>query len=242
VTDAALFDGDPREAVSLVRAFLATDPTFTDWQDPERDMKTIVMISLYTNNRQMLTDIIFVGCDVTVTDVNGLTAIHHSIITGNPEILAQLLLNGGGTEMIVPSTGETPLIMAARLGGMNITEELLKNGANVDARNLNGATALMQAVLSDEGEISNILIESGCDPTIRDNNGKLPIHVARLRNDPGVMQVFSGGNECLFLPCNRDLSGCFDLEEGFECQCKIGYYGPVSQSGETCTDQGRFKV
>ena len=136
----------------------------------------------------MLTDIIFVGCDVKVADINGLTAIHHSIITGKPEILAQLLLNGGGTETLVPSTGETPLIMAARLGRLNVTEELLKNGANVDARNLKGETALMQAVLSDEGEISNLLIESGCDATIRDNNGQLPINVAKLRNDPGVMQ------------------------------------------------------
>ena len=236
MTDAALYDGDPREAVSLVRAFLATDPTFTDWQDPDRDMQTIVMISLYTNNRQMLTDIIFVGCDVTVADANGLTAIHHSIITGNPEILAQLLLNGGETEMVVPSTGETPLIMAARLGVMNITRELLKNGANVDARNSEGHTALMQAVLSDEGEISRVLIESGCDPTIRDNAGKLPIHVAHSRKDPGVMQVFSGANECLSLPCNKNISGCVNFEAGFECQCKIGYFGPVSQNGESCTD------
>ena len=151
-------------------------------------VKTISMISLYSGNRQMLTDIIFVGCDVRVADANGLTVIHHSIITDEPEILAQLLLNGGTTEMLVPLTGEMPLMMAARLGRLNVTMELLKNGADVDARNLKGETALMQAVLSDEGEISNLLIESGCDATIRDNNGQLPINVAKLRNDPGVMQ------------------------------------------------------
>ena len=40
VADAALHE-DPREAVSLVRAFLATDPTHTDWRDPTRDLKCV---------------------------------------------------------------------------------------------------------------------------------------------------------------------------------------------------------
>jgi len=38
------------------------------------------------------------------------------------------------------------------------------------------------------------------------------------------------------MPCNRNVSGCFDMDNGFECKCKTGFYGPVSQSGNTCED------
>ena len=38
------------------------------------------------------------------------------------------------------------------------------------------------------------------------------------------------------MPCNRNVSGCFDMDDGFECQCKVGFFGPVSKSGKTCKD------
>lgn len=83
--------------------------------------------------------------------------------------------------------GYTPLIWLARLSALihndkklkksqycNIKEMasiLISKGANIDARNVNGNTALMYAAMNDNIELVELLLKNGADIKILNNNG-----------------------------------------------------------------------
>ena len=60
------------------------------------------------------------------------------------------------------------LIKAARDGDLQQVQELLDNGADVDAKNENGVTALMEAYGGGHIEIMKLLLESEADVDAKD--------------------------------------------------------------------------
>jgi ankyrin repeat protein len=80
----------------------------------------------------------------------------------------------------VPGTGGiTPLMYAALYRDAASVRRLLEMGADVNARNDAGATALMWAV--DDLEITTLLLERGADPNVRSVDGRTPLAVAAGR-------------------------------------------------------------
>ncbi len=55
----------------------------------------------------------------------------------------------------------TPLMIAAQVGDLEITEALIEHGADVDARDYEGMTALMFAAEADRPEIVRCLLRAG---------------------------------------------------------------------------------
>jgi ankyrin repeat protein len=60
---------------------------------------------------------------------------------------------------------------AAEAGNNEVVELLIRNGAEVDAKNDGGETALMLASKSGHTETAEILIRNGADVNARDNLG-----------------------------------------------------------------------
>jgi hypothetical protein len=73
---------------------------------------------------------------------------------------------------------ETRLHAAARRDDVYLAAELLKKGADIDARDVNDVTPLHTAILNNSLETARLLINNGADIKARDNNGKTPLHVA----------------------------------------------------------------
>ena len=76
------------------------------------------------------------------------------------------------------STGVTPLQEAAECDDVDIVTSLLEYGVNVDARDVNGRTALYKAVYFNHYEIVRLLLAHGAKqlPT---QSGMTPLHEAR---------------------------------------------------------------
>ncbi len=71
------------------------------------------------------------------------------------------------------------LILAIRKGGnIEIIKLFLKHGANYDAQDRQGRTALHKACDKCYNEIIELLLERGADPNKRDQEGKSPLHYA----------------------------------------------------------------
>lgn len=77
------------------------------------------------------------------------------------------------------SNGNTLLIAAASFGNDSWTEQLIRQGANVNARNLLGRTALMEASLWGRLSIVQILLASWADADLRDEEGNGAFNLAK---------------------------------------------------------------
>lgn len=119
------------------------------------------------------------GADANVKNSLGQSALDIAIVWCMPKIVKLLLLHGAdpnarGRNKI------TPLIKAAILGikdarpmadKLTIIKHLIDSGAEIDAQDADGKTALMCAVGNSRIEIVELLISSGASSTIANNQG-----------------------------------------------------------------------
>ncbi|MDE0432761.1 MAG: ankyrin repeat domain-containing protein [Bryobacterales bacterium] len=87
------------------------------------------------------------------------------------------------------ATGEfdqTALHIAADRGNVQRIHDLLRRGADLEARDLDGNTPLMLAVSAEEPEAVNRLLEAGADITTQNFVGDTPLHLAALNADPDL--------------------------------------------------------
>jgi len=75
-------------------------------------------------------------------------------------------------------TDEHVLMMAALRGNAKMVRLLLEHGADVSAREFDGATALHRAVFSQSPEVVRLLLEAGIDVNARNADGRTALHVA----------------------------------------------------------------
>ncbi|MCP5062773.1 MAG: hypothetical protein GY936_09940 [Ignavibacteriae bacterium] len=97
----------------------------------------------------------------------------------------------------IDEAGTSLLIIASKNGYINIVKLLLQNGANINAMNLAGHTALNKAVWLKKNRIAKYLIEQGADINKTDKHFILPPLVAAVRSNNlelGKILLKSGAN------------------------------------------------
>jgi ankyrin repeat protein len=82
---------------------------------------------------------------------------------------AYFFLREGANPNLPGANGDTPLIVAARVGFVGAAEQLLARKAEIDAENRRGETALIVAVQARQLPIVKLLLEKGADPDKTDN-------------------------------------------------------------------------
>ena len=115
-----------------------------------------------------------------------------SIAMRSPEILGILLANGADPNLPHPRFPfMTPLLlcmMANPRPAPQSIKALVRHGANVNARNDAGQTALMLSVY--DARLTRALLESGADPRLADRDGETVLDYAAHRQaDPATRLV-----------------------------------------------------
>ncbi|MCE3232996.1 MAG: Ankyrin repeat (many copies), partial [Rickettsiaceae bacterium] len=70
--------------------------------------------------------------------------------------------------------------------------KLVANEHNIKGANINGNTPLHLAVLSENPDAVQFLLEKGADTKAVNNNGRAPMEVAELKGCEEIMQLLSG--------------------------------------------------
>jgi ankyrin repeat protein len=83
-----------------------------------------------------------------------------------------------GVLTILPHGNWTPLMYAARDGGVDAARALAKAGAEVNATDPDGTTALILAIMNAHYDTAIAILEAGADPNITDKAGMAALYAA----------------------------------------------------------------
>ena len=126
------------------------------------------------------------------------TPLHIAVFHKLPRLVQLLLEKGADPNLLLPSQSgneRTALNMAVSGGATEIVDLLLKNKADVNARDHNGDTPLVRAMRERNQQMAELLLTKGADPNAPDVYGFPPLHVALgAQPPPPSVQPGSGFN------------------------------------------------
>jgi ankyrin repeat protein len=105
---------------------------------------------------------------VNARDPGGDTALTVAIARRD-DMWTFFLLSKGANPSLEGRNGDTPLIVAARVGYLEAAEQLIARKAKVDQANRRGETPLIVAVQQRQRDIVQLLLDEGADPDKTDN-------------------------------------------------------------------------
>lgn len=179
--------------VNLVRYLISIAPS-KEWLSLQNDMfQTALHLAVLTVQPEVVRMLLVKGCDVTLRDKDGNSALSLACWNGNIDIVNlildhirilrtkrrdyQNLLDGPDYD------GRTCLQIAATHGRMDIVKVLLSNGADINSVNpKSGRTVLHTAC--DDGQLSVVryfLNKPDCDINAKAYDGSTPFDLARAK-------------------------------------------------------------
>ncbi|CAM3238665.1 ankyrin repeat domain-containing protein [Paenibacillus taichungensis] len=142
--------------------------------------RTAVMIATYNNDLASATMLIEAGADVNVQDDMKNNPFLYAGAEGYLDIL-KLTIEAGADPAITNRYGGTALIPASEHGYVDVVRELLtQTSVNVDHINQLGWTALLEAIILNDGnkiqqQTIQLLIDHGADVNLSDHDGVSPL-------------------------------------------------------------------
>ncbi|KAF3938286.1 Ankyrin-1 [Dactylella cylindrospora] len=132
------------------------------------------------------------GADPNNMDVTGRTAVLHAVDSHNIPCLRLILEGGGNPNPKVPKGvfRSSPLTAAGFAGMPEMLKLLLMAGAEPNACNPEGLTALHSVARTKSVECALLLLEWGADLNAVSSNGRTPLTTAIMHNNHPVLKLF----------------------------------------------------
>ncbi len=122
--------------------------------------------------KELVLELLIVGADVNAMAGTGWTALTLAAVKGHKEIVV-LLLGWGARLNDTDIYGWSNLMHAVEQRRAEVVAVLLKTkGIDVNARSVDGVTALHRAAALGLSDIAALLLANGADPTITDPRGR----------------------------------------------------------------------
>ncbi|PBQ31873.1 hypothetical protein CNR22_08850 [Sphingobacteriaceae bacterium] len=83
------------------------------------------------------------------------------------------------------------LLGACYKGSVEITELLLRNGANANATNSHGTTALIYAAMSNNSTLVKLLLANGAKKNLAEKSGKTALSYAKINESAELIKLLS---------------------------------------------------
>lgn len=123
---------------------------------------------------------------------DGFTALGLAAYFGHTDVVALLIENGADVNQVSNNGMEVaPLHAAVAHRHMPITKILLEHGANANARQKLGVTALHSAAHQGDSEIIELLLKYQADREAEMDNGKKPVDLAIEVNHPELVHILN---------------------------------------------------
>jgi ankyrin repeat protein len=187
----AAVNGNPSMIQALLSAGASANSVVSKGQ-------TVLMTAARTGNPDAVRVLVDAGADVNVRESQlGETALMWAASENHAEVVTLLASRGAdvnarsstvsfpkdrfgleGVLTILPHGSWTPLMYAARDGGVDAAHALAKAGADVNATDPDGTTPLVLAIMNAHYDTANAILEAGADPNIADKAGMAALYAA----------------------------------------------------------------
>ena len=187
----AAVNGNPAMIEALLAAGASANTVVSKGQ-------TVLMTAARTGNVAAVKVLIDHGADVNVKETQlGETALMWAASENHADVVRLLVSKGAdikarsaviqfpkdrfgleGVLTILPHGNWTPLMYAARDGGVDAARVLAKAGADVNATDPDGTTPLILAIMNAHYDTANVILEAGADPNITDKAGMAALYAA----------------------------------------------------------------
>jgi len=157
---------------------------------------TPLMIAVDLGNKEIVRMLIQAGADVNI-EHRGETAlgiIFENMIDDDDREIAMVLIDAGANLNQRDINGKTPLIDAVMMEEPKLVSKILIKGADMDARDNTGSTALMYASENGNKEIVTMLIDSNVNSVDRNDHSALYKAFLNNHNDIVDMLIQAGAN------------------------------------------------
>ena len=136
----------------------------------------LVVASAYGNNEIVKLLLAHPNCDVNIRIRGGEIPIHHAAREGCEDVMATLLEHGATLDD-KDELGDTPLLLAAQNGHIELVYKLITLGANVNHRNHEGNDTWNYAIDSEDNDLLETLLSACLDNEI-DMTNRQPLCIA----------------------------------------------------------------
>jgi ankyrin repeat protein len=161
--------------------------------------ETALMAAARTGRPETIQLLIDAGSDPNARETSqGETALMWAAAENHPEAIRTLIKGGadpnlhgkelelapmkwmqvGMVDTLLPRGGFTAAMYAARQNAHEAARALAENGANLNAQDPDGATALQLAIINQHYDMAALLIEKGANPNVADNTGMTSVYAA----------------------------------------------------------------
>jgi len=107
------------------------------------------------------------------------------------DIVRYLITNGADVNMLAEDRGTTALMDSVIAGHLDIADDLIKAGSELNIKDNNGQTALAVAAGNGNAKMVELLFKAGADPDIPDSLGASARKYATLFNNKVMLALFN---------------------------------------------------
>lgn len=167
--------------VEIARALLSmlANPNFHD-----NSGKTPLHYAVNNGNIALIKMLISSNANPNLTDNNHMTALDYALIKGNKSVLSALLKTKLDT-----ITLNKNLLLAVSLNQLDAVTTLLSKGANVNFKDSNGRTPLMNASLRGDDQLTDLLLTKGANVNLTDHDGKKASYLAEMQGFFSIAEI-----------------------------------------------------
>ena len=140
-------------------------------------------------NKELVRQLLKERVDVDGPQGDGSTALHWAAFHDDVDMVRLLVAAGANVKVATREGAITPLFMACENGNAAIVSALLKAGADANAVNANGTTALMTAAASGSVDAVKVLVEAKADVNAKESaHGQTAVMFAAALNRAEVVR------------------------------------------------------
>jgi|SRR5579859_7925014 len=139
---------------------------------------------------------------------DGFTALGLSCFFGHRHVAEHLLINGADPNIASRNSFHVaPIHSACAISSLEITELLIKHGANVNAKQQQGITPLHETTHNGKMELTRLLLDHGAAANVKTENGQTPLDMALEKGFSDVAEwLRQWGDKSHFNSRNIDLN------------------------------------